>query len=227
VNEEIELYTKKIIDYFNSFINCLKARKLSMGEKAFYNHVKKIVTKIVNNNNQYILTDDIIWYITHTTSGTRETDYVLLSKLGNFIKMNESDIEFLYSKYIEYLVHSKTNIYFRYNIDSLDVYLNLMDERIKHIVLRTIDIEKELEIMPGRLRSVFYDLLLKYAIKCALTKDTKTFDSFADRLYNNIPRLYERLLLNGIITTNNRLTKNFDKYLELEFDNDVKEYKIR
>jgi len=228
MNEEIELYTQKIIDYFYSYLNSVKIKpRLSMRERAFYNHVKNLVTKIVNNNNQYILTDDIIWHITHDIMGTQETDRVLLSKLGEFIKMDENGVVNLYSKYIEYLVCSSNNLPFRFNLDYLDKYFELMEEGFKHIIIRTINIDKELNVMPVHTGKIYRNILFKCAVRFAIEKNPESFDIVVDNLFNNTQRLYERLLLNGVITRDNFITENFSKFIELELTNSIKESKIK
>ena len=220
-NEEIELYTKKIFDNFMIWQKHLKVNnRLTMGPIAFNNHIKKIVTKIVNNNNQYLLTDEIIRYIISCTFGSRIPDQILLSQLGNFINIDEKGIRFLYDKYLMYLIHSDTNIRFRYNIDNIDEYYKLMDEDKKFIIQKTKEIDLELRSLPlnKNVYKIFNGLLFKYATYCVINKDRALFEKIVNHFFTDVPRVVERLFLNGIIKKKGRETDNFDLFVNVCID---------
>lgn len=204
MEKDINYYTETIFNYFIYFLNIFKKKQLQLGLTSIHNRIQKEVTTIVNNNNQYLLTDDymkfMVWQSFYGHFHEKNYDIALLIRLGNLINPDESTKIRIYEEYLKRLLYSPKNLL--NSREKVDDFINLMSDDTKKIFIELRDYYFSLINKDQHKKQSFQVLttfLIRAAAYCILNNNISLFYTIIQRYYTDINFTIERLIYSGQI----------------------------
>ena len=218
MEKEVIVYTKKIYSSFFYWKNTLKVKRYSDYDIFDLSRkIEEIVIKIIKNNNQYLLSDDLILFIAFR-------GFCNLKYVDGFLKQFEELANLDYKSGIDLVCRYDDRVSYGALVTSFEgyyEYLRTMKRSNKDIFVKIIDFLKSLE--EKSLNENDYEklkpLVIRVAAYCVIRDDSSLLDKVFEKYFNDISNTIERFKLYGIITDDSNSKVDFIDFVNLDLDN--------
>ena len=204
-NKKIDNYYNKLLEYRNSFLLLPRAHSLSSNNYS----TKKVIESIVNNNNDYLLTNSYLYFLAVTSISQFESfTKVLYEKLNNLSKDKELIIKELFSyldSYHTYCIHRTSHDNYTLGFD-LTVNLRKLSTALEddlnylynHYMIR-VEADNSLSSVEYNISKVILNI---YACLSLYDQSSTEFEDLSIPFLDNTKSRLEELKMNGLFMKN-------------------------
>lgn len=225
-NEQANICADILIDGLKirkEMFNINRDSEMDFSDKSlmkFRNKLIPVINKIINNGNGFILTKDLLYYLTYLSIRMIDYQSELLRFLRHISCQDDKGTAEMYKKYFGCIMFDK----YLNSKDPIENYINRMDGAYKEAFLKYQNNYKNL--LGTFVRGYEYDLMDQVSslifAKCAKDNKLEYYDELSKRYFANPRETIDYFITNGFMNDNYQLIYQFDDFIYEDMGNGVK-----